>query len=389
MKSQSVKENQDADMDLFEEEIFMDCEFQVPAEESPSASSFAVPPIFVPSIGRGVKRVLNPSDVPLPQAYYNQLEQKRKATHIGQAHPQPSHPGDGVPMAKPPRGKEKSSLQREQVAHPRARGRGRGRVIEKGFQEAKPSVLQVRGLGRTGLPDGNDDIEEGKARLMQMFLGRQSQFELDAQFNAQYDSSGSSIRSAPNFDLKNDKDFPDIISKVTKGMPFRSSGGGSLDENLRRRATCKGLKTRGYYNSSGDDGVSSSGDTGERQGARSSCDADIDTSCEPSTSLLRYRSSDESSSQALEGPNVLELVGLPSNLSKEDLGDLLMGCGNIIEMRLLRDNDSGACIGLAYVRMENEGACKLAVSSYHDMESPFSERYDGDAPQLSVRILPS
>lgn len=47
---------------------------------------------------------------------------------------------------------------------------------------------------------------------------------------------------------------------------------------------------------------------------------------------------------------MLELSGLPTNLSKDDLGDLLMGCGEIVEMRLLRDTDLGACIGLAYVR---------------------------------------
>ena len=54
--------------------------------------------------------------------------------------------------------------------------------------------------------------------------------------------------------------------------------------------------------------------------------------------------------QALEGPNVLELIGLPPDMQEADLGDLLMGCGNIIEMRVLRDPDTQHCIGLAYVR---------------------------------------
>eukprot|EP00057_Strongylocentrotus_purpuratus_P000765 XP_001182879.3 PREDICTED: uncharacterized protein LOC753625 [Strongylocentrotus purpuratus] len=391
MKCQSVKEvnieKQDAEMDLLdlEEEIFMDCVFDVPSEERSPPPSYATPPMFVPSIGRGVRRAINPLDIPLPQAYYDQLERKRKATHdIG--NPLSSRPVNGAP--KPKRGSGRSSTLPERVPRPHPRGRGRGRVMEDGFKKTKPSVLQVKELERIGLPNnGNGDVEEGKARLMQMFLGRQSQFEIETNFNAQYDSSGSSIRSAPTFDLRNDKDFPDMISKVMKGMPFKSSVGGSLDENLRRRA--RGLITKGKCQSSGDDGVSSSDGTGERRGKRSSCDADVDTSYEPPTSQHRTRSADENSSQVLEGPNVLELTGLPTNLSKEDLGDLLMGCGEIVEMRLLQDTDLGACIGLAYVRMENEEACELAVSSYHDMESPFSDRYDGEVPQLSVRILRS
>lgn len=161
---------------------------------------------------------------------------------------------------------------------------------------------------------GNGDVEEGKARLMQMFLGRQSQFEIETNFNAQYDSSGSSIRSAPNFDLRNDKDFPDMISKVMKGMPFKSSAGGSLDENLRRRA--RGLIKREKHQSSGDDGVSSSDGTGERRGKRSSCYTDVDTtSYEPPTSQHRTRSSDENSSQVripLQGV----ILSLPDRLKQ-------------------------------------------------------------------------
>lgn len=80
MKCQSVKEvsiieKQDAEMDLLdlEEEIFMDCVFDVPSEERSPPPSYATPPMFVPSIGRGVRRTINPLDIPLPQAYYDQV----------------------------------------------------------------------------------------------------------------------------------------------------------------------------------------------------------------------------------------------------------------------------------------------------------------------------
>lgn len=418
-----------------EEELFMDVTFDVSPEERPQPM-YATAPMYVTSMGRGQRRNVNPLDIPLPKQYYDQLEQK-----IRDAKEKSAKSTKPVVVASLPRQKEVRSDAKSNNARPRSsprprpspqkkkekvesqihidrlgpvpesrskptRGRGRGRSIQEGLQHliSQKSVMQVRELGNTGLPNGSADLEEGKARLMQMFLGQQSQFEIDTELAMQPYSSDSSIRSsrtAPNFNLKNDEEFPQIISK---GVPFKSSGGGSLDDDIRKRVKARLGGGRLCNSSGGDtdrDGVSSSVDTAERRGHSSPCrergnmrtggsnDADVDTSNCPSGSQHRTQSSDENSCQPLDGANVLELSGLPCNMSKGDLGDLLMGCGNVIDMKLLRESDTDAFIGLAYVRMEDAEACEMAVLSYDGTESPFSEMYNGEIPTLSVRLLPT
>lgn len=87
----------------------------------------------------------------------------------------------------------------------------------------------------------------------------------------------------------------------------------------------------------------------------------------------------------LTGPNVLQIEGLPEKIKNEDVSDLFLSCGTVTACKVLRDADTKLCIGIAYVRLKEESACAMAMSSFNEETSPFTEYYEDDEiPILKV-----
>ncbi|XP_071490105.1 uncharacterized protein [Diadema antillarum] len=386
MKGKVSDEEHEKKLEKLEEDLFLDVTFDVQTNDQPQQSS-ATAPVYVKSIGRGEKKARNPLDIPLPWQYYEQLSKLQSCQERGEygrsATPQrPAYPAQPQLKTNSKQSAPMASRERERGCggevkqRTRGRGRGRGRDLQEipPSWKPKPSVVQMRDLGKSGLPNGDAELEEGKAHLMQMFLGKRSHFEPEREISFQCsDSSVRTSQTAPNFDLRNEADFPAIISK---GMPFKSARSANGDAPPGRRKPKRQENKEGCLGSAGsrgDDNASSSCGS-ERRG-------------KPTSNRSEQQHSDDI--DPLEGPNVLELSGLPPGLKRSDLGDLLMGCGHIVAMKFLKDTDTQLCIGLAYVRMETTEACELAITSYDNVESPFTEMYDGKVPKLSVRLLRS
>ncbi|XP_072168328.1 uncharacterized protein [Diadema setosum] len=385
MKGKVGDEEHEKKLEKLEEDLFLDVTFDVQTNDEPQ-QSVATAPVYITSIGRGEKKALNPLDIPLPWQYYEQLSklqscQGREGDGRRATPPRPAYPAQPQLKTNGKQSAPIASRERERgcggEGKPRTRGRGRGRGRD--LQEIppswkpKPSVVQIRDLGKNGLPNGDAELEEGKAHLMQMFLGKRSQFEPEREISFQCsDSSVRTSQTAPNFDLRNEADFPAIISK---GMPFKSArSAGDASPGRRKPKRQEDMDgCLGPAGSRGEDNASSSCRS-ERRG-------------KPTAN--HYEQQHPDGVEPLEGPNVLELSGLPAGLKRSDLGDLLMGCGHIVAMKFLKDTDTQLCIGLAYVRMETAEACELAIASYDNVESPFTEMYDGEVPKLSVRLWQS
>ncbi|XP_038064615.1 uncharacterized protein LOC119735011 [Patiria miniata] len=382
----------DLNVELEDEDVF----------KSDFSDSFATPPKYVTSIGRGARKRPDPCNIRLPRIYFDMLRQKHNSRRpagrgsvvrnfSGQNLPGSLQPQDSVQMVNQPRTIPSSSL-------------------SENFLGAA-----TRGL--------TSEILEGKACLMEKFLGKpMGGAEGFNPFRDERQRSTGSLRSthtAPVLDFNSREQWPGVgaaacQSDCGRGGPRKSYSlqdalnaissvpaewdKGSLDSSRRgsgegSKRWRKGKKRQGGSQetregcqekeaprtnaSEGAVASSTSGSTHPENGSR-----------ERSSGGSVTGTSQNQDRAMPGGPNLIQVECLPENITEQRLESVMYGFGAVIACDILRDSDSGNCIGIAFVRFENSDACLSAISALHGEESPFHDCGDGkEIPKLLIHLV--